>query len=118
LTQYWRTGSNDYINYPLEYVPEVVENQRLLVLDISLKDTPSHWWGTHKENINNWFQCKRLLHNRFDAEQENMVLEKYDGFGQPKEHVDKCTVQWRLVPLEEWPHHFIHTLEDIPKNWY
>jgi hypothetical protein len=27
-------------------------------------------------------------------------------------------VQWILVPPEEWPHHFIHTLEGIPKNWY
>jgi hypothetical protein len=27
-------------------------------------------------------------------------------------------VQWILLPLEEWPHHFIHTLKAIPKNWY
>jgi hypothetical protein len=27
-------------------------------------------------------------------------------------------VQWRLVPPEEWPHHFIHTLEGILRNWY
>jgi hypothetical protein len=23
-----------------------------------------------------------------------------------------------MTPPEEWPHHFIHTLEGIPKNWY
>jgi hypothetical protein len=23
-----------------------------------------------------------------------------------------------MTPLEEWPHHFIHTLEGIPTNWY
>jgi hypothetical protein len=23
-----------------------------------------------------------------------------------------------MTPLEEWPHHFIHTLEGIPANWY
>jgi hypothetical protein len=26
--------------------------------------------------------------------------------------------QWRMTPPEEWPHHFIHTLEGIPGNWY
>jgi hypothetical protein len=45
-------------------------------------------------------------------------MEKYDGIGQPREHIDKCITQWRLVPPEEWPHHFIHTLEGIPRNWY
>jgi hypothetical protein len=23
-----------------------------------------------------------------------------------------------MKPPEKWPHHFIHTLEDIPTNWY
>jgi hypothetical protein len=23
-----------------------------------------------------------------------------------------------MTPPEEWPHHFIHTLEGIPVNWY
>jgi hypothetical protein len=26
--------------------------------------------------------------------------------------------QWRMTPSEEWPHHFIHTLEGILGNWY
>jgi hypothetical protein len=25
---------------------------------------------------------------------------------------------WKMTPPEEWPHHFIHTLEGIPTNWY
>jgi hypothetical protein len=25
---------------------------------------------------------------------------------------------WKMTPPEEWPHHFIHTLEGIPANWY
>jgi hypothetical protein len=25
---------------------------------------------------------------------------------------------WKMMPLEEWSHHFIHTLEGIPANWY
>jgi hypothetical protein len=23
-----------------------------------------------------------------------------------------------MAPSDEWPHHFIHTLEGAPKNWY
>jgi hypothetical protein len=23
-----------------------------------------------------------------------------------------------MIPPEEWPHYFIHTLEGIPENWY
>jgi hypothetical protein len=27
-------------------------------------------------------------------------------------------MMWRMTPPKEWPHHFIHTLEGIPTNWY
>jgi hypothetical protein len=74
----------------MKFEVEVMENQRLPTLDVSLKSTPARWWGTHKEKINNWFQCKRLLRIRFVTEQEHRYEEKYEGFGQPKEHVDKC----------------------------
>jgi hypothetical protein len=23
-----------------------------------------------------------------------------------------------MTPPEDWPHHFVHTLEGIPTNWY
>ena len=95
-----------------------MENHILPALYIALKDTPARWWGTHKANINNWFQWKRLLCIRFGVEHEHRYEEKYEGFGQHQENVDNCMVQWRLVPPEELPHHFIHTLEDIPRNWY
>ena len=25
---------------------------------------------------------------------------------------------WKMTPPEEWPHHFVHTLEGILANWY
>jgi hypothetical protein len=64
-------GLNDLEEFLMKYEVEVMENQILPVLDISLKSTPARWWGTHKANINNWFQCKRLLRIRFDAENEH-----------------------------------------------
>jgi hypothetical protein len=54
----------------------------------------------------------------FGIEQEHKYEEKYEGFGKSKEHVERCMVQWRVVPLEECPHHFIHTLSGIQKKWY
>jgi hypothetical protein len=51
------------------YEEEVLENQRLLALDIALKETPARWWGVHKETIQGWYQSKRLLHIRFGTKQ-------------------------------------------------
>jgi hypothetical protein len=76
-----------------------MENQILPSLDIALKYTPARWWGTHKEKINNWFQCKRLLSIRLGAEKDHKYEDKYEGFEQPKKHVEKCMVQWILLPL-------------------
>jgi hypothetical protein len=45
-------------------------------------------------------------------------MEKYYGLGQPKEHIDRCINQWISVPREYFPHHFIHTLEGVQRNWY
>jgi hypothetical protein len=41
-----------------KYKEEVLENHRILSLDISLKDTRARWCGVHKETIQYWYQCK------------------------------------------------------------
>jgi hypothetical protein len=99
-----------------QYEDEVLENQRLLALDLALKATPARWWGAHKETITDWYQCKRLLCIRFDAEHKNNKKQKYDGQRAPTEHLEKCRTLWKMTPPEEWPHHFIHTLEGIPSK--
>ena len=96
----------------------MLENQRLLALDIALKATPARWWGTHKETIMNWYQCKQLLRIRFGVEHKRNKQHKYDGQGAPTEHVEKCRALWKMTPPKEWPDHFVHTLEGIPTNWY
>jgi hypothetical protein len=63
-------GLNDLETFLTQYEDEVLENQRLLALDLALKATPARWWGAHKETITDWYQCKRLLRIRFDAEQK------------------------------------------------
>jgi hypothetical protein len=49
---------NDLENFLTQYEEEVLENQRLLALDLALKDTPEIWWGAHKETVTDWYQCK------------------------------------------------------------
>jgi hypothetical protein len=51
-------GLNDLEEFLTNYEEEVLENQWLLALDISLKETPTRWWGVHKETIQDWYQCK------------------------------------------------------------
>jgi hypothetical protein len=58
-------GINDLEEFLTRYEDEVLENHRLLSLDIALKETPTRWWGAHKETIKDWYQCKRLLRIRF-----------------------------------------------------
>jgi hypothetical protein len=59
---------NDLETFLIQYEDELLENQRILALDLSLKATPTRWCGEHKETITNWYQCKRLLRIRFDVE--------------------------------------------------
>jgi hypothetical protein len=76
---------NDLEEFSMKFEVDFMVNQRLPALYISLKSTPTRWWGTHKENINNWFQCKRLLRIRFDAKHKHRYEDKNEGFGQPQD---------------------------------
>jgi hypothetical protein len=51
-------GVNDLEEFLTRYENEVLENQRLLALDIALKATPARWWGAHKETVKDQYQCK------------------------------------------------------------
>jgi hypothetical protein len=61
-------GIHDLEEFLKKYEDEVLENHRILSLDIELKATPAIWWGVHKGTIQDWYQCKRLLRIRFNAE--------------------------------------------------
>jgi hypothetical protein len=54
-----------------------------------------------------------LAQNRYGTTEK-----KYDGLGMPSEHLEACKTLWKMMPPEEWSHHFSHTLEGIPTNWY
>ena len=61
-------GLNDLEYFLMKFEVDVMENHILPTLDIYLKATLARGWCTHKNKINKWFQCKRLLHIRFCAE--------------------------------------------------
>jgi hypothetical protein len=62
-----------------KYEEEVLENQWILSLDISLKETPVRWWDSNKETIQDWYECKRLLCIRFGAKQGRNKMQRYNG---------------------------------------
>jgi len=101
----------------MEFEGLVVEPQRILALYVALRATPARWWPTHKFSIQNWIQCKRLMQIRF-GEANKYVLGQYNGMNDPREHILTCGYVWNELPREAWPHMFIHTLDNIPKNWY
>jgi hypothetical protein len=56
------------------------------------------------------------LRIRFGAEYEYNKQKKYYGKEGLAEHLEKCKTLWKMIPPEEWPHHFIHTLEGKLEN--
>ena len=36
----------------------------------------------------------------------------------PVKHIENCHATWEACPRHEWVHHFVHTLDMIPRNWY
>jgi hypothetical protein len=55
---------------------------------------------------------------RFGENHTGNKQQKYDRLGTPVEHLEACQTLWKMTPPEESSHHFIHTLEGIPVNWY
>jgi hypothetical protein len=49
---------------------QIPEQQILLALDVVLKATPARWWAAHKEGIEDWQECRRLMQVRFGTEVE------------------------------------------------
>jgi hypothetical protein len=110
-------GLTDISMFVKEFELQVPKQQRLLALDVVLKETPARWWDAHREGIKYWSQCNRLMQIRFGTEEED-IAQKYTGESDPAGHVEQCRDLWSSVPEIEWMHKFIHTLDTIPKNWY
>jgi hypothetical protein len=90
-----------------EFELNVPKQQILLELDVSLIATIEIWWETHKEWIEDWKHCKRMMQIIFGME---YIMHKYTGMSDPKDHISECIMTWTRVSKQEWMHRFIHTL--------
>ena len=110
-------GLGEFEEFIEEFQEQVPTEVRTGALDIALKETPVRWWGTHKESLKEWEQVKRMMKIIFG---HNLVY--FDTLYTREEftlrHIDICIVKWteHNVPEEEWIHHFIHSLDMVPKN--
>ena len=87
-------------------------------MDEAMKSTPARWWGTHKNNITDWVQCRTLMTTWFSTQVEGCEV-RYTGRSFPKDHVRSCEEAWSDIPQEKWVHKFINTLDTCtPINWY
>ena len=89
----------------------------MVAIDLAVRATPTRWWHAHKENIASWDDLKRLMAIRFSHDKE-CLRQKYKGESDPRSHIKICEQSWSDIPEDEWVHLFIHTLDQIPRNWY
>jgi hypothetical protein len=82
-------GLNHLETFLLEFEEVVLVQQRSLALDESSKETPTRWWGTHKNNIAEWVKCHTLMTMFFLDHIEGCEVQ-YTGQIFPKNHVQSC----------------------------
>ena len=78
---------------------------------------PVRWWGTHKDNFDEWCDYRRMMRTWF-GRPKVWVTEKYDGRNDLRDHLAKRTMIYGTKPQLEWVHLFCHTLDVIPMNLY
>ena len=100
-----------------EFEEKVTEPHRLFALDYVLKATSARWWGTHKQSISEWTQCRRLMEIIF-REDISYDDQKYTGLSDPGKHIEHYRTTWKAYMRKEWVHRFIQTLEMVPRGWY
>ena len=54
-------GFPNLMSFLIEFEAKVIESQRFSTFDFVMKATLSRWWGTHKQSIFEWTQCRRLM---------------------------------------------------------
>ena len=87
-------GLPNLASFLAKFEAKVMESQRLSALDFVLKAMPAKWWGTHKQSISEWSQCRRLLEIIF-GEQISCNDRKYLGLMYPVEHIEYYRATWK-----------------------
>jgi len=90
-------GLSDVATFFVAFENVVIEQQRLLALDVTLRATPARWWAAHKNSIQYWSQCRRLMQIRFGGTSE-YKSGKYSGMTSPKDYIVTCGYVWNELP--------------------
>jgi hypothetical protein len=75
----------------------IAEDQRISVLGLSLQDTPTRWWNSHKDLINKWDDVKQDIRYRFqykeqpesDMRMDFQVAQLFNVKYDPKSHIEQ-----------------------------
>jgi hypothetical protein len=71
-------GLNPLETFLSNFEESVPMQKILLEMDEALKATRSRWWGTHKNNIIDWVQCRTLMTTWFSEKVESCEV-RYTG---------------------------------------
>ena len=91
-------GTSGLDIFLLNMEENVVEDQRISVLYLSLQDTPARWWANHKALVENWEDVKQDIQYRFQ-DKEKLESEMWMDFQvvqfftrqyDPKPHIEQC----------------------------
>jgi len=54
-------GLDDVSMFLDHFERDVPKEHWLQALDLTLRDTPTRWWGTHKDNFVDWKEYHRMM---------------------------------------------------------
>ena len=60
-------------SFLVEFEEKVTKSQQLSAFDYVLKAMPTKWWGTHKQSISEWPQCRILMEIIFGEETSTLI---------------------------------------------
>jgi hypothetical protein len=63
-------GTSELDSFMVSMEEKIVEDQRISIMDLSLQDTPSRWWASHKAMIKNWEDVKQAIQYRFQDKEQ------------------------------------------------
>jgi hypothetical protein len=63
-------GTSRLDNFLVSMEEKVVEDQRISVLDLALRDTPTRWWTTHKALVGSLNDVKQDIKYRIQDEEK------------------------------------------------
>lgn len=80
-----------------DFEREVLEVHCFEALNLAPRSTLARWWGTHKENFDEWSDYRRMMRLRFGRPKVQLT-KRYDGRNDLRDHLDKWTKVYGIEP--------------------